>query len=427
MAGALEGIRILEFSEIIAAPFAGMLLSDLGADVIKVEPPGGEPWRTSAQFVPGESRQFISLNRGKRDLAIDLKTPEGRQVIHKLVPRMDAIIINYRPDTPYNLGIDYETLSAINPRIVYVENTAFGRKGPDAYRPGYDIVAQAMTGLMAANGKTNEKGLPQAMSPAMADFSTGISICWALCAALFARERTGTGQKVEASLMGTALAVQTGSFMEIDAADADARGMMMGQIREARERGASFEEIQKLRQELAPQWAAGNAYYRTYFTQDGVIAVGCLSDPLRRKAAAVIGVNDPRMEDPNAPMVRGMGPEARALAQKVTAEAEEIVRTKTTAEWVRLFDAAGVPAGPYRTVDELRTDPQVIENDLIVDLEHDLVGHMRMVGPPLKFSETPSRVKSASPVLGAHNDEVLAELGYDAAAIAALREKGVIR
>ena len=422
MAGALEGIRILEFSEIIAAPFAGMLLSDMGAEVIKVEPTAGEPWRLQAQFMPGESRMFMSLNRGKRGLAIDLKTAEGREIIHKLAPSMDVVIINYRPDTPYNLGIDYETLSALNPSLIYVENTAYGRKGPWAYRPGYDIIAQAVTGLMAANGKTNEKGLPQAMSPAMADFSTGLSICWAVCAALFARERTGKGQKVEASLMGTALAVQTGTFMEIDSVDADTQGLIRGRVREARTRGASFEEIQAIRSEARPMF--GNAYYRCYFTQDGVVAVGCLSDALRRRAAAAIGVKDPRFEDPNW---QPMTPESRAAGAKVVEEAEAIMRTKTTEEWVRIFDAAGVPAGPFRSVDELRTDPQVVENDLIVELEHSLVGHLKMVGPPLKFSETPSEARSASPALGEHNDEVLSELGYDAAAIAAMREKGVIR
>ena len=422
MPGALDGVRILEFTEIIAAPFAGMLLSDMGADIIKVEPPDGEAWRIQAQFMPLESRAFISLNRGKRGLALDLKSPEGREVVYKLVPDMDVVIINYRPDTPYNLGIDYETLSALNPRLIYVENTAFGRKGPHSNRPGYDIIAQAATGLMAANGKTNENGLPQAMSPAMADFSTGLSICWAVCAALYARERTGKGQKVEASLLATSLAVQTGTFMEIDSVDADTQGIMRTRMREARASGASFEEMQKVRAESRPMF--GNAYYRCYFTKDSVVAVGCLSDALRRKAATAIGIRDPRFEDPDW---QPMSPESRAAGVQVVQEAEAIMRTKTTDEWVAIFDAAGVPAGPFRTIDELRTEPQVLENDLLIDLEHTLVGHLRMVGPPLKFSATPSKALRASPALGEHNDEVLAELGYDAAAIAAMREKGILR
>lgn len=423
MTGPLEGVKILEFSEIIAAPFAGMLLSDLGADIIKVEPPAGEAWRLSGQFMPGESRPFISLNRGKKGLAINLKTPEGQEVIHKLVPEMDVVIINYRPDTPGNLGIDYETLSGINPRLIYVENTAFGRKGPSAHRPGYDIVIQAYSGLMATDAKLNEKGIPAPMSPAVADFGTGISIAWATCAALYAREKTGKGQKVEATLLGTALAMQTGGFMQLDAVDADGIREMQRRIREAKEAGATWEDLQKLRAELRPQFAAGNAYYRCYITKDSVIAIGCLSDALRRKAAQAMGIVDPRHEDPNAPSV---GPEAREIVRKVVEAAEARMREKTTAEWLEIFDAAGVPAGPYNSVDELRDDPQVIANDLITELEHPLVGHLRMVGPPVKFSETPVRVQGPSPTLGQHNEEILKRLGYDEAKIEQLRARGVI-
>jgi crotonobetainyl-CoA:carnitine CoA-transferase CaiB-like acyl-CoA transferase len=424
MAGPLAGVKVLEFSEIIAAPFGGMLLSDMGAEVIKVEPPQGEPWRLSAQFIPGESRQFISLNRGKKGLAINLRTPEGRQIIHKLVPEMDVVIINYRPDTPYNLGIDYETLSAINPRLIYVENTAFGRQGPSSHRPGYDIVVQAMTGIMAADAKTNERGVPQAVNPAIADFSTGITIAWAVAAALYARERTGKGQKVEAALMATALAIQTGSFMELDVADAGLIGMMNQRVREARERGATWHELQQIRAELRPQFGAMNAYYRCYVTKDSVIAVGCLSEALRRKAAAAMGIEDPRFDDPSAGFAAG--PEARAVLARVVEAAEERMLEKTTAEWLEIFDAAGVPAGPFRSVDELRDDPQVQANGFIVDLEHPIAGHLRMVGPLLKMSETPLEVRSASPTLGQHNEEVLRALGYAPEAIAALREKGVI-
>jgi crotonobetainyl-CoA:carnitine CoA-transferase CaiB-like acyl-CoA transferase len=423
MAGPLEGVKILEFSEIIAAPFAGMLLSDLGADIIKVEPPAGEAWRLSAQFVPGESRQFISLNRGKKGLALNLKTREGQEVIHKLVPEMDVVIINYRPDTPGNLAIDYETLKKLNPRLIYVENTAFGRQGPSSHRPGYDIVIQAYSGLMATDGKQNENGIPQAMSPAVADFATGLSIAWATCAALYARERTGIGQKVEATLLGTALAMQTGSFMELDAADAEVGRQMQSRIREAKEAGATWEDLQKIRAELRPQFAASNAYYRCYITKDSVIAIGCLSDALRRKAAQAMGLVDPRQEDPNMPSV---GPEAREIGRKVVAEAEARMREKTTAEWIEIFDAAGVPAGPFNSVDELRNDPQVLANDLVTDLEHPLVGHLRMVGAPVKFSETPSSVKGPSPVLGQHNEEILSRLGYTREQIEELRASEVI-
>lgn len=191
MAGALDGVRILEFTEIIAGPFAGMLLSDMGADIIKVEPPWGEAWRFADEFFPAESSTYVSLNRGKRSLPLDLARPEGREIVYRLVAEMDAVIVNARPDVPYNLGIDYETLSAKNPRLIYCDNTAFGRMGPQRHRPGYDIVVQAMSGLLASEGKM-ENGVPQQVqSTAIADYATGIAIAWGLCAALFHRERTG--------------------------------------------------------------------------------------------------------------------------------------------------------------------------------------------------------------------------------------------
>ena len=159
MPGPLDGIRILEFTQIIAAPFGGMLLSDMGAEVIKIEPIEGEPWRLHNQFLPKESRAYISLNRGKKSLPLNLKNPEATAIVHRLVKEIDVVIINARPDVPEKLGTDYETLSKINPRLIYCDNTAFGRNGPDSYRPGYDIVVQAVSGLLAADNKV-ENGVP---------------------------------------------------------------------------------------------------------------------------------------------------------------------------------------------------------------------------------------------------------------------------
>ena len=191
--GPLAGIKVLEFSEIIAAPFGGMLLSDMGADVIKVEPPAGDPWRAFQPLGMREGRGYISLNRGKRGIAIDLNTPEGLEIIHALAARTDVVIVNYRPDVAEKLGIDYATLSANNPRLIYCDNTAFGRRGPHAHRPGYDIVAQALSGLMTTEGRREESGVPMMNGLPSADLSTGIAIAWGICAALYARERTGRG------------------------------------------------------------------------------------------------------------------------------------------------------------------------------------------------------------------------------------------
>ncbi|MEC9277778.1 MAG: CoA transferase, partial [Chloroflexota bacterium] len=175
MPGALDGIKVLEFTQIIAAPFGGMLLSDMGASVIKIEPLGGEPWRLHSEFLPKESKTFISLNRGKRSLPLDLKTKEGLEIVQKLVVNTDVVIINARPDVPKELGIDYESLSTINPKLIYCDNTAYGRKGPHGYRPGYDLIVQAMSGLLAADNKIVD-GLPQQITAtAVADYTTGVA------------------------------------------------------------------------------------------------------------------------------------------------------------------------------------------------------------------------------------------------------------
>jgi len=424
VAGALEGVRVLEFSQIIAAPFCGMLLTDMGAEVIKVEPPDGEPWRLFAQFIPLESKTFISLNRGKKSLPLDITRPEAQAIIHTLIKEMDVVIVNYRPDVPYKCKIDYETLSAINPRLVYCENTAFGRQGPDAYRPGYDIIIQAMSGLMASENKSL-LGVPQVISStAVADYATGVMMAWGITAALLAREKSGRGQKVEAALLGTALAVQTSGFTQIDSYDSAWLPEFLDELEEARARGASWDELAALRFGKRPTMAVGNIYYRTYKTKDSYLAVGCLSNSLRRKLLAVLDLTDQRFEDP------GYDPsseQARAAGAHLILEAEALFETRITSEWLTRLDAAGVPAGPVRFVEELFDDPQVLANDLVVDLEHELAGHLRMVGPTLKMSDTPTRVQGPSPRLGAHTDEILSSIGLSAEQIAELREQGVTR
>ena len=423
MPGALDGIRILEFTEIIAGPFGGMLLADMGADVIKIEPPWGDPWRHTFPIEPGESKTFMSLNRGKRSLPLDLTKQEGREVVYRLVPDTDVVIINYRPDVPYNLGIDYETLSSINPRLVYCENTAYGREGPHRQRPGYDIIAQAMTGLMASEDKISD-GVPQQVSSTpVADISTGIATAWSVCAALYQRERSGKGQKIETNLLASALAAQSTRFMEVERVDTEPRAEFYESLEVMKEAGVPYADIHAFYREHfdSRRGRSFSIYYRTYQAADGSLAVGCLSDPLRKRLIDLVGLHDVRFEPDHDPHSE----ETHLFYEKLSKQMEGIFKQKSVAEWLSILDAAGVPAGPVRFVEELVDDEQVISNGLVVELEHSVVGKVKMVGPMVKMSETPLEPKLASPELGEHTDEVMASYGYTTEQIGRLRELGV--
>jgi crotonobetainyl-CoA:carnitine CoA-transferase CaiB-like acyl-CoA transferase len=424
MPGPLDGVRILEFTEIVAAPFGGELLSDMGADLIKVEPPWGEPSRQYQQIVPHESRGYMSLNRGKRSLPLDLTKPQALKIVYQLIPTMDVVIINYRPDVPKKLGIDYDTLSAMNPRLVYCQNTAFGLQGPHHYRPGSDIVTQSFTGLMTAEGKVKD-GIPQQIqSVALADHATGITIAWGVCAALYAREKTGRGQKVEASLMATALAIQTQSLIQVDVIDKEPREEFLRDLAGLRQEGKPYQEMLTRREELRPRFS-GNIYYRTFQTKDGLITIGCLSQPPQKRMAALLGLYDPRFEEGFDPLRAANDPVMQAKGEELVRQAQALFQEKTTDEWLHILDAAGVPCGPLQFIEEMTENDQAIANGYVVELEHSLVGHMKMYGPPLRMSDTPLKALRAAPALGEHTGEILASVGYTPEEIERLRQEGV--
>jgi formyl-CoA transferase len=419
-------VRILEFTQIIAGPLGGMLLADQGAELIKVEPVGGEPWRVFAQFMPLESKTYQSLNRGKKSLAIDLTKPEATEAIHRLVKDVDVVISNYRPDVPGRLGIDYETLRAIKPDLVYVDSTAFGRKGPWAMKPGYDIVAQGASGFTSAGGRFDENGIP--MLPggtATADFSTGYAIAWGTCAALFHRSQTGEGQLVETSLLANALVFLGGSFMSLPPADELVRTAFLKDLKESRERGDTYREIVERRQQRIAAGQVGNIYYRNFLTEDGAIAVGNLSASLRQKMRDVLGIAyDPRDHDPEW---NPRDPETMKFGSELVAKIEAMIVDNTSAYWVEKLEAAGVPVSELYFTEELDEHPQIIENEYVVHLDHDLSGPQSMVAPPHKMSESPPTPQGASPPLGRDTDAILASAGYSEDEIAALRAADVVR
>jgi crotonobetainyl-CoA:carnitine CoA-transferase CaiB-like acyl-CoA transferase len=422
MPGPLEGIRIVEFTQIIAAPFGGMLLSDMGAEVIKIEPLEGEPWRLHSQFIPEESKTYIGLNRGKKSLPLNLKNPLSTEIIARIIEKTDVVIINARPDVPEKLHIDYKTLSDLNPQIIYCDNTAFGRKGPDKNRPGYDIIVQAVSGLLAADNKVVD-GVPQQITAtAVADYSTGIAIAWAVCAALFARERNGNGQKIDTSLLNTALSIQ-GGFLELDDYTREPRLEFLENLNLLRKAEVPYNALLEEQMSLSGSTAGFRIYYNTYNTSDGVIAIGCLSESLRKKAAGVIGISDPRFEDNYDPNHQ----DSVQKAEELLSVSKRIIFDQTTKYWMNKFDKAGVPVGPVKFIQELMDDDQVLANDMLVEVNHSKVGKIRMVGPMVQMSETPLEVKSASPALGQHTKEVLSTIGYTDEDIDQFYSAGVVR
>ncbi len=420
--GPLSGIRVLEFSQIIAGPFGCQNLADMGAEVIKVEPPEGEAWRQFSQFIPDESKWFQSLNRGKRSLVLALREPEAQAIIHRLIPEVDVVVINYRPDVAARLGIDYETLRAIRGDLIYVDNTAFGRQGPWAQRPGYDIIAQAVSGLMALDGKLDDNGTaPSPVSSPVADYGTGIVIALGVCAALFHRQSTGEGQMIETTLLNTALAMQGSSVMQLPAADAVPLAKM-AQVSELREAGASYAEIQEAYKDRGAQGAL-NIYYRCYETRDGAVAIGALSASLWAKVREALetdflGFADPELDPTD--------PDQFAEATRRVREIEAHVRSFSTEHWLQRFDACGVPSGPINFAEELADEPQVVANGMVVDLNHDLSGPQRQVGPLFKMSATPTAPQGSSPPLGRDTNEIVGSAGYSNEELADLRSRGII-
>ncbi|MGE5595755.1 MAG: CaiB/BaiF CoA transferase family protein [Hyphomicrobiales bacterium] len=419
MAGALEGVRVLDCTQIIAGPACAALLSEMGAEVVKVESLQGEPWRLQAELLPKESREFLVQNRGKLGLAADLKHPAAKDMRRRLLEWADVVITNYRPGVAEGLGIDYPSVRAVNPRIIHCEIQAQGKHGPRAGQRGYDVIAQAVTGLTTSNPNIRD-GLPVQVAFAPADVVTGVACAWAISAALYHRERTGEGQAIEANLFLTALFLQS-AMREITALDREPRAERLRQLNAARKRGADITELYALRRANYPA-LAGNIYYRHYRTADGYIAVGCLGPEPRARFRAALGIHDPRFD----PDFEHTPENIRAVGTQLVAKCEAMFVARTTDDWLGELSSHDIPCGPLKFVDELWDDPEVVANGYLTTYEHTLFGPLAGPVPIVSMSATPTRVQRAAPALGEHTDELLRRLGYDDARIAELREAGAI-
>jgi formyl-CoA transferase len=376
--GALEGIRVLELGQVMAGPFCALQLCDMGADVIKVEPPGGDPTRQMGARAGTDSACFAAMNRGKRGIVLDLKSATGRDALARLAVRADVFIENFRPGVMRDLGLDYPALSAANPGLIYASISGYGQTGPDRTKGGFDLVAQGASGLMSVTGEPG--GPPVKVGVPLTDLGAGLFALAAILAALHNRGRTGRGQHIETSLLEAGLALSAWESAEFFAT------------------GAAPQALGSAHRFLAP--------YQAIRCADGYITIGAGTDRLFADLAALLG----HAEWSGTAEFADTSARVRNRAALI-ARIESVTATEPKAHWLAAFQARGIPCGPINTYPEVFADPQVRSRQMVVELEHPTLGRMPSLGSPIKMSETPPVVQRRAPLLGEHTAEILREAG----------------
>ena len=389
--GALEGLRVIDLTQVMAGPFCSMLLGDLGAEVIKVEPPEGEYTRHERAIAPGVSASFLAVNRNKKGLVLDLKQPEGVAILRKLAATADVLVENYRPGVAKRLGIDFQTLREINPRLVYCSISGFGQTGPYASRGGFDLIAQGMSGIMSATG--SEGGPPVKVGVPITDLGAGLFAVFGILCALRARRVTGRGQLVDTSLFEAG--VQQTHWQS-------AIYFATGQ----------------------PPGPSGSAHilsapYQAFRAADGWLTIGGANQANWERVTRVLGAPEWAMDArfrTNADRMNNL-PDLVALMS-------ERLKTRPAREWLAALEAEGVPCGPINSIADMAADPQTAAREMVIEFEHRRAGRTRALGLPIKLSASPGRVMRPAPLLGEHTREVLTEFGFSASEVEALLASG---
>ncbi len=390
----LDDLLVVDLTRALAGPFCTLMLSDLGARVIKVESPdGGDDTRGwGPPFVGTESAYFLSVNRNKESLTLNLKDPRGVAILRRLLARADVLVENFRPGTMERWGLGYPEVHAQFPRLVYASISGFGQDGPYRERAAYDLILQGLGGLMSITGE--EDGPPVKVGVAIADICAGMYAAFGILAALRARERTGVGQQVDAALLDGQV-----SWLTYAAAIYFATGESMGRL------GSAHPTI---------------VPYQAFRTADGYLNVAVGSEAIWKRFCEAV---DPSLAaDPRYATNR----DRVAHRRELVAHLGRLFAARTTAAWMEILDAAGVPNGPILTIAEVLTHPQVLHRQMVAEMDHPTAGRIRQTGLPVKLSETPGRLRTPPPTLGQHTAAVLRELGLSEAEIAALRADGVV-
>ncbi|KYK38695.1 MAG: CoA transferase [Theionarchaea archaeon] len=391
----LDTITVLDLSRALAGPYCTLMLADMGARVIKVERPGtGDDTRGwGPPFIDGQSAYFLSINRNKKSVTLNLKEKEGKEIFYTLSENADVIVENFRPGTTEKLGISYGDIKNINEKIIYCSISGFGQTGPYKTRPGYDLILQGMGGLMTMTGE--EKRPPVKIGVAITDIAAGMFAAYGIVLALYTRERTGTGQYIDTSMLDCQvswLTYQAGNFFAT---------------------GKSPKRLGSAHPTIVP--------YQAFKTTSGYINVAVGSEKLWQNFCQAINHQE-LADNPHYKTNRDRVEHRKELIIRL----QEIFSEKTTEEWLKVLQERGVPAGPIYTFDQIFSDSQVLHRSMLVEMEHPTAGIIKQTGVPVKLSETPGSIELHPPLLGEHTAEILTDLGYTDDEIRTLKEKGVI-